>query len=196
MRLYVASFGTDQILRFDGVTGAAVDVVINDDEGRLDCPEGLLMLPGRLLVASFLNDRVVSYSPDGAFQEIFAAGWHLRGPQVLLAQAGVDAVLVTSYHRNRVVTLDGTTGKKRPLEFGGPELSRPVGLAAAPGGELLCSSHRSNEILRYNASTGAFKGHFAAGHGLWAPTGIAMGPDLVLHVATFADGVRRYSFWR
>mmetsp|Transcript_83935 Transcript_83935/g.224562 ORF Transcript_83935/g.224562 Transcript_83935/m.224562 type:complete len:111 (+) Transcript_83935:671-1003(+) len=107
-----------------------------------------------------------------------------------------NSVLVSSYHRSRVVSLDAATGKKRRLEFGGDELSRPVGLAMAPGDELLCSSHKTNEILRYNASSGAFLGTFAAGHGLWAPTGIAMGSDLVLHVGTFLDGVRRYSYWR
>ena len=45
LRLFVASFGTDQILRYDSVTGKLIDVFINDDEGRMDGPEGLLLVP-------------------------------------------------------------------------------------------------------------------------------------------------------
>eukprot|EP00960_Hanusia_phi_P006424 184143-Hanusia_phi.AAC.1 len=81
LRLYVASFGTDQIVRYDTVTGKLVDIFINDEEGKLDCPEGLLLLDDRLLVASFLNDRVISYGLDGTFQEVFSAGWYMDGPQ-------------------------------------------------------------------------------------------------------------------
>ncbi|EKX53808.1 hypothetical protein GUITHDRAFT_132857 [Guillardia theta CCMP2712] len=164
LRLYVASFGTDQILRYDTVTGSLIDIFINDEEGKLDCPEGLLLLEDRLLVASFLNDRVVSYRLDGSFQEIFSAGWYMDGPQVMLFHPKTNSIFISSYHRDKIVKVDATTGKKQG-EFGGKELSRPVGLAAAPDDTVLCSSHKSNEILRYNASTG---------HGLWAPTGIAM----------------------
>ena len=62
--------------------------------------------------------------------------------------------------RDKIVALDHSTGKKI-REFGGKELSRPIGLAAAPDDQLLCSSHKSNEILRYNATTGQFIDVFA-----------------------------------
>jgi hypothetical protein len=193
--LYVSSFGTDQILRFNSVTGDAVDVFVNDEEGKLDCPEGLLHLGDRLLVASFCNDRILSYNADGSLREIFASGGYLDGPQTMLEHPATHSILISTYHRDKVVAVDASSGKKR-REFGGRELSRPVGLAASPFDMCLVASHKSNEILRYNASTGEFVDVFASGHGLWAPTGIAMSSDLVLSVGTFTDGLRRYSFWR
>ena len=47
------------MLRYDTITGKFIDIFINDDEGHMDCPEGLLLLEDRLLVASFLNDKVL-----------------------------------------------------------------------------------------------------------------------------------------
>ena len=108
--------------------------------------------------------------------------------------AGPNFVGFTT-NRDEVVVLDAVSGKKKS-SFGSGNLSRPVGLAAAPGDQLLVSSHKSNEVLRFNASSGQFVDVFAAGHGLWAPTGIAMTTGLDLFVATFMDGLRRYSYWR
>eukprot|EP00960_Hanusia_phi_P009401 272531-Hanusia_phi.AAC.1 len=51
--------------------------------------------------------------------------------QVMLFHPKSNSILVSSYHRDKVVTVDAKTGKKKG-EFGGKELSRPVGLAAAP----------------------------------------------------------------
>uniref|UniRef100_A0A7S0UCQ0 Uncharacterized protein n=1 Tax=Hemiselmis andersenii TaxID=464988 RepID=A0A7S0UCQ0_HEMAN len=120
----------------------------------------------------------------------------MDGPQAVVAHAATGSVLVSSYHRNRILVLDAETGKKL-REFGGDELKRPVGMAVAPfGGEVLVSSHVTNEVLRYNASSGTHTGYFARGFGLWAPTGVAVGGDLSVWVATFADGVRRYGFWK
>lgn len=67
LRLYVASFATDQVFRYNSVTGEYLDLFINDEHHHLDCPEGLLLLPDRLLVASFLNDRILSYDLGGRF---------------------------------------------------------------------------------------------------------------------------------
>mmetsp|Transcript_72188 Transcript_72188/g.150818 ORF Transcript_72188/g.150818 Transcript_72188/m.150818 type:complete len:246 (-) Transcript_72188:17-754(-) len=195
LRIYVASFATDQVFRYDSVTGEFVDIFINDDHNRIDCPEGLLLLPDKMLVASFLNDRILSYSLDGSFIEVLGQGWHLDGPQTMLLHPLTNSLFVTSYHRDEVAVLDANTGKKSAF-FGGNQLSRPVGLAAAPGDHVLVSSHKTNEVLRYNASSGEFVDIFAAGHGLWAPTGLAMTTDLVLFVGTFMDGLRRYSYWR
>ena len=202
LRLFVASFGTDQILRYDSVTGKLIDVFINDDEGRMDGPEGLLLVsrsatsPARLLVASFLNDCILSFDPEsGSFQEFFARGTYLDGPQVMLMHPASSSLFVSSYHRDQIMVVDSSTGKKK-RELGGNELQRPVGLAAAPNDELLVSSHKGNAILRYNASAASFVDVFAQGHGLWAPTGLAMTSDLILFVGTFMDGLRRYSFWR
>lgn len=105
LRLLVASFGTDQVLRYDSVTGKFVDILINDEEGYMDCPEGMLLLPNRLLVASFLNDRVLSYDPEsGAFQEVFARGSYLDGPQVMLLHPASKSILISSYHQDKVTS--------------------------------------------------------------------------------------------
>ena len=130
------------------------------------------------------------YSED-ASDEITA----MDGPQVMLMHPASSSLFVSSYHRDQIMVVDSSTGKKK-RELGGNELQRPVGLAAAPNDELLVASHKGNAILRYNASAASFVDVFAQGHGLWAPTGLAMTSDLVLFVGTFMDGLRRYSFWR
>ena len=65
--------------RYNSVTGEYIDLFINDEHGGLDCPEGLLLLPDRLLVASFLNDRILSFSLSGQFL-VLAPPTHIHAP--------------------------------------------------------------------------------------------------------------------
>jgi DNA-binding beta-propeller fold protein YncE len=60
--LYVASGMTDQILRYDGVTGAFIDVFVAAGSGGLDLPRGIVFGPdGHLYVVSEATNRVLRY---------------------------------------------------------------------------------------------------------------------------------------
>ena len=74
-RLFVSSFGSDQILVFDDQSGEFLDSL--GDSTSLDSPEGIAISPDgeTLLVASFLDSRIVAFdigesSGDGEGDDI------------------------------------------------------------------------------------------------------------------------------
>ncbi len=74
--LYVASFETDQVLRYDGATGAFLGVFVSSGSGGLDGPDaGTLFGPdGNLYVPSFFNDRILRFDGgSGAFVDEFVS---------------------------------------------------------------------------------------------------------------------------
>jgi secreted PhoX family phosphatase len=78
---YVSSFLTDEIVRFDGKTGAFIDVFAaapktDRQSGQLNGPNGLLFTPdGRLLVTTQGSVAVADPTKPGAFKASFADGW-------------------------------------------------------------------------------------------------------------------------
>ena len=64
--LYVSSYDTDEILRYDAETGAFIDVAIAAGAGGLDGPRGLdFDSKGRLYVSSSIGNEVIVYSRRG-----------------------------------------------------------------------------------------------------------------------------------
>ena len=60
--LYVSSRFTDEVMRFNGATGAFIDDFVSAESGGLDEPNGLAFGPdGHLYVASRLTDEVLRY---------------------------------------------------------------------------------------------------------------------------------------
>ena len=74
-RLLVASVASDEILRYDGATGAAAGALVTAGSGGLDGPRGLAVGPdGRLYVSSQLTDSVLRYDlSTGAFIDAVVA---------------------------------------------------------------------------------------------------------------------------
>jgi DNA-binding beta-propeller fold protein YncE len=62
--LYVSSYETDEVLRYD-TTGAFIDAFVSSGSGGLDNPEGLIFGPdGNLYVSSGGTDEVLRYKAD------------------------------------------------------------------------------------------------------------------------------------
>jgi streptogramin lyase len=81
--LYVASEGTDSVVRFDPFTGLKVDTFITAGAGGLDAPTGLTWDPtGRLYVSAFNSDSILRYNTDGSLDSVFIASGSggLNGP--------------------------------------------------------------------------------------------------------------------
>jgi streptogramin lyase len=81
--LYVASDGTNNVLRYDGTTGEFLGVFVPAGSGGLNQPEGLVFGPdGRLYVASGGTNNVLRYDGNsGAFLGVFTgAGGSLMFP--------------------------------------------------------------------------------------------------------------------
>jgi len=106
--LFVTSFENDQVLRFDGRSGAYEGVFVSSASGGLDGPDaGTKFGPdGMLYVPSFWNDRVLRYHADGSFESAFIPNGRgtLRQPRDLVWHDGFW--YVASSFNNRVLRFD------------------------------------------------------------------------------------------
>ena len=177
--IVVSSQGMDEILRYDGQTGAFIDAFVTDDPatpqidetGGLHVPSHLLLgSDDRLYVSSQGTNQILRYDGQtGAFIDAFVTddpatpqvnetgGLHAPGGIVF----GPDGHLyVSSLHTDEVLYYDGQTGAFLgafiPTTRGG--LDAPGQLVFGPVGHLYVSSQGTDEILRYDGQTGTFLG--------------------------------------
>lgn len=171
--LYVSS-GTDttgQILRYDGQTGAFIDVFAQYP--GMKRPYGSAFGPdGHLYVASFRSDQILKFDGQtGAFLGEFARGngtaaGLLNGPDGLYF--GPDGRL---YVTTQGSVADGNGGITYKFD---------------------------SQILRYNLETGAGAVFAPApaptlgGNGYISFLGMAWGPDGLLYTTDYAGGIRSY----
>lgn len=164
--LYVASFDSDEILRFDGVTGEYIDVFVTAGSGGLNGPDaGTTFGPdGNLYVPSFFNNRVIRYDgTSGASLGVFAASspGNLFQPRDVKFHDG--SCYVASSLNNRVLRYD----------LAGNFLSRfatastPYSIAFHPDdGNLYIVSLGLNLLRCHDGETGLFlRNVFPSGSG-------------------------------
>jgi hypothetical protein len=106
--ILVSSYGTDEILRYDEVTGNFLGVFASD--GGLKCPTDLVFgRDNNLYVASFHSKQILRYSgTTGAFIDVFASGTGLGNPTGLAF--GPDENLYVTQQNHLVVRFDSSTG--------------------------------------------------------------------------------------
>jgi len=165
INLLVASTGTHEILRYDGQTGAFIDVFASG--GGLSNPKYMAMGPdGDLYVSNntFPVDSVLHYDGvTGEFLSVFTSeGVHTPqgldfGPDGNLYVA-IGSSVATSGRINRY---DGQTGAFIDLfvDFPAPgNLLAPFDLVFGPDDNLYVSLGfaGANDIRRYDGQTGAF----------------------------------------
>src|SRR5947199_3568342 len=174
--LYVGDVGNvaqggSAIRRYDGHTGAFIDVFVASGAGGLTQPgdpQFFVFAPdGNLYVASQATHRILRFSGiTGAFMDALvpAGSGGLDAPSGLTF--GPDGNLyVGSTTRNTILRFDGTSGAFIDVfvsaSSGG--LTVPVGLAFGPDGDLYVASAENNgngSVLRYDGHTGEFLGAF------------------------------------
>jgi N-acetylneuraminic acid mutarotase len=162
--LYVGSLNTNQVLRYDGTTGAFLGTFI--DAGTSldkDSPfmQGLQFRPdGKLYVLSRNTAEVQRFDAlTGAFIDDFipAGSNGLNGAKGMTV--GPDGNwYISSGGTNQILSYSGTTGAYLGVfaAAGTSGLSNPRALTFGPDGNLYVASSGSNAILRYNGKTGAF----------------------------------------
>jgi hypothetical protein len=186
--LYVNSNGTNQVFRFDGTTGAFIDVVVAAGSGGLSKPTGLTFGPDHnLYVASNITNNILRYGgTTGQFLGVFASGGGLVKPDLGLIFGPDGNLYVSSNGTNQVLRYNGVTGQFMGVfvAAGSGGLVLPAGLAFGHDGNLYVSSNGGRNVLRYSGTNGTFLGQFVApgSGGLAKPTVLAFGPDGNLYV--------------
>jgi streptogramin lyase len=99
VELLVGSNSGNSVYRYDGLTGAFIDVFASG--GGLSGPRGMEIGPdGHLYVANHTGNNVIRYDgATGAFIDVFASGGGLSGDQVSMVRRAPSS---TSSPRPRV----------------------------------------------------------------------------------------------
>ena len=180
--LYVSS-ATDQVLRYDGQSGAVLGVFAQGD-GLAD-PAGLAFGPdGNLYVASGGSDAVLRYDgTSGAFIDSFAANPALVAPAGLTF--GPDGNLyVASGGNASIVRFDGSSGAFVDVFVtpGSGGMNGAGGVAFGQDGHLYVSSSvlNDNAVFRFDGASGAFIDQFVmpGSGGLVQPYTLAFVPTV------------------
>ncbi len=125
--LYVASANNDQVLRYNGATGAFIDAFASG--GGLDSPTGLVFGPdGNLYVASTGSDQVLRYNgATGAFIDAFVTAGSGGLDEPIDLVFGPDGNLyVASANNDQVLRYNGATGAFIDVFASGGGLDEPV----------------------------------------------------------------------
>ena len=203
--LYVASAGTDSVLRYNAGTGQLIDTFVTANSGGIDDPFGLAFGPdGNLYVGSASTHAVYRYNgANGAFIDTYvsAGTGGLNVPRGVLF--GVDGNLyVASSGSDSILRYQGPFGPSpgTPLPTAGQSgatfvaagsggLDNPLNMVFGPDSSLfVASTVTNNAVLHFAATDGSFLGTYIAPAvgGLGEPRGLAFDQDGRLYVADVA----------
>ncbi len=211
--LYVAYQGTNDVWRYDALTGNLLGVYVPSNSGGLSNPRGMAFGPdGSLYVVSTDTHSVLRYQgpaaiAPGTFMDEFVETGSGGLSFPYRAVFGPDGDLyVISNGTDSVLRYQGPYGDT-PGQFidafvatASGELDAPTGLAFGPGGDLyVASCGSSDSILRYEGPAGPNPGQYleafipTSSGGLDDPHDLAFGPDGELYVSGAAtDSIFRY----
>lgn len=181
--LLVSDRATNQILRYDSITGELLGPLVAGDpanNGGLIAPSAMSLGPnGELFVASQFTGAVLRYDLEsGDFLGEFAG--QLNGPSGLLYDESRDRLLVSTlgnFDSELIIEFEASTGELRgPVGTGTGPTGRTA-IALGPDGNLYVSSFANDEffsgsVLQFDADTLEGGDTFAAGPGLAGANGL------------------------
>jgi streptogramin lyase len=190
-QLFVSSQTTNAVLRYDGQTGAFLNIFA-PTAGSLALPRGLVFGPdGNLYASSFATNEILRYDGQtGAFLNVFVSPMSggLLSPTGLVF--GPDGNLyVGSSGTDAILRYDERTGAFLGTFVipGSGGLVNPQGLVFGPDGNLYVAygtiASGNQGILRYDGRTGAFLNVFG-GNNFGSASALAFGPDGNLYIGT------------
>ena len=156
--LYVASFNTDSVLKYDGASGTFLGVFVPPGRGNLDGPDaGMTFGPdGNLYVPSFWNDRVLKFrGTNGAWAGPFIdfREGAVNQPRGLVFEKGFW--YVASSGNNRILKFDRFGNFVKRFANTGT----PYSLAFHPDTEdLYVVNVDVSNVRRFDGETGALVG--------------------------------------
>jgi streptogramin lyase len=210
--LYVNSFNSDSVMRYDGTTGAPLPApgqtgatFVPTGSGGLQGPAGLILgRDGNLYVVSQANNSVLRYSgTTGDFIDVFvpAGSGGLQVPRGLVFGPDGNLYVISSSGPGKVLRYDGTTGAPLPAPgqtdaiFVAGWTQAGPSLVFGPDGNLYVSDATDHSVVRFNGTTGEFMDSFVSpvSGGLSGPAGLIFGPDNNLYVNSLnSNSVLRY----
>lgn len=188
--LFVTDYQTSSIVRYDGTTGALIDVFASGAAQRVDRPASVQRGPdGLLYSAGFGRGDVVRYDlATGAMMDVFY--WDTRlleEPMELLFHG--DHLLVLGNDTKNVVELDRTGYPLR--ELGYPTMRGAQDFVLGDGGQLFVATESHPElgsaIQVWDLATGTLARHFGSYAELAFAAGLAL-HDGVLYVCDWERG--------
>ncbi len=176
--LYVSSFDSDAVLRFDG-SGTFSDVFVAPGAGGLNGPDaGMVFGPGGdLFVPGYYSNTVARFDGrTGAHVEDFTPSDMLDAPRTLVFHG--DFLYVANEGSDEVLRFDGESGEFVDVfvEAGAGGLAAPAGMVFDPEGVLHVATVSGNSVLRFDGETGEPLPTLvdAAAAGLAAPTHVVL----------------------
>lgn len=215
--LYVTDNRSNSIFRFDGSTGAFIDVFVPNDSGGLDTPRQLIFGPDgngdgidELYVASAKTDSILRYDGStGSFLGAFvtAGDGGLNEPTAITFGPDGSLYVASGAHQdyyNSILRYDGTTGDFLGVfvEAGsaGLTLAPTAGMIFGPDVngdgtlDMYVSNNEVDEVLVFSGGNGSFVDRLiSSGQGLNSPKGLLFDDLGSLLVFNNGDGsVRRF----
>ncbi|HMO13219.1 MAG TPA: PEP-CTERM sorting domain-containing protein [Pirellulaceae bacterium] len=166
--LLVSDNFSNQILRYDGTTGAFLGVLVSGDpgvNGGLDAPVGMrISANNTLLVASQNTNSILEYNRfSGAFLGVWAST-NMNGPADM--RFGNDGNLyVANFFGNSVTRFDSFGNPLGVFTSGGPGIAGTASINFSPGAtsNLYVGNFNGSDVQVFDGTTGSFISQFATG---------------------------------
>ena len=196
--LLVPSFNTNQVLRYDAITGEYIGEFASGPTQNGPV-QNELGPDGRIYSTAWFSGDVVKLdATTGDFLDTVAyvREGNVRRPYGVTF--GPDQLLyIASFERNEVQRFDPQTGEFLDLfiSSGRGGLGGPTELLFDSAGDLLVASWNNNTVKKYDGTTGNYLGDFvgSGSGGLNGPDDMLFGPDGNFYIASrLSNSVFRY----
>lgn len=186
--LYVADGSSKNVLRYNGTTGAFMDVFVSTGLARAGYTQ--FGPDGNLYVCSGSDNTVQRFDGrTGAYIDTFASAPEVRSPAGLAWKDGT--MYVSGFGNNTVGRFDAVTGEFEGLLPG--TFNRPLYVRVGTNGDLYISNYGTGRLLEITPPSGPTVGQIMGG-GLSGPVGQAVLSDGTLLVTSWNNGrILRYN---